>query len=145
MILTIENPEGLDLNKFAGWLCDRIETVATDPVNQSGPEIAMWDRYLENNNFEWDTDETGNKSIPSVRFIINQYFSHLVIGRKGNDYVITCDPEAILNNTPYKIDTLASYINYGTATEVPYPYFDYIFDFFAEHLNDYYTEWRLLE
>ena len=49
MILTIENPEGLDLSKFVGWLCDRIEAVATDPVNQSGPEIAMWDNYLEEN------------------------------------------------------------------------------------------------
>lgn len=143
MFLQIENPDGLDLDKFVGWLCKVLSTIPSKGIGREEALEELWNKYFEENDYGWNTDDEGNPVPPSVNYIINQYFDNLVIARQTDDssYVITTNPNMLLYGTNIRIDTLATMINEGTLTVPPYPYFDNLFEVIANSLQEYYELW----
>ena len=141
MHLIIENPDNLDLDKFAGWLCRVIREIATSGELEDRARAAQWDENLASINPGWAEDEFGNATAPTVRYIASEYFSHLMIGRQGQNYVITTDPSLKLRGTSLTIDSIATLINEGNLSFYPYSYFDQVYDVVASMQKKLFVEW----
>lgn len=141
MHLIIENPDNLDLDKFVGWLCKVIQEMATSGELEDRARATQWDENLASINPGWAEDELGNAIAPTVRYIVSEYFSHLVIGRQGQNYVITVDPSLKLRGTSLTIDSIATLINEGNLSFYPYSYFDQVYDVVASMLKKLFVEW----
>ena len=145
MFLEIQNTDGLDdVVYFVGWLTDRITEYALNPANMTPALMKLWDDYFKENDLGWVTDSTDTPIPPSTSYIISEYFTNLVIDQPGNSFIITTDPDNMLRNTGLAIDTLAAIINNGNLSTPAYPYFDDVFNYFADNIDSYYAEWREL-
>lgn len=142
MHLEIENPEGLELDAFAAWLCQQIINSVKDPGTHDQSLEKLWDDYFQENDLGWARDETGQPIPPSTAFIIKSYFDNLVATHDGNNINITVDSAVRIRRTNLTVEALAALINYGTLLVPPYPHFDSVFDAFAANLQDYYDTWR---
>ena len=141
MFLEVKNPDGLDLDSFVGWLCLEIKNyIATNGLRDPARE-KIWDDYFQTNDLGWVKDEYGIPVSPTVNYIINEYFNHLVIGRDGGNYIITTNSNNVIPGTSITIDTLAHMINNGTLYVLAYPYFDNVFSTFASILQELYEDW----
>ena len=141
MYLEIDNPEGLEIKEFASWMIEQIkEFVKLKSAREPSLE-SLWDNYLTTNDLGWVRDEFDEPICPSVDFIINSFFNNLIIKDQGQNKIITIDPAVKVRGTNLTIEMLASLINYGTLLVPPYPYFDSVFQVFADDLQYYYEEW----
>lgn len=141
MHLIIENPEGLDLDKFMGWLCVQIRDLAISQDLGDKDREKAWNEYLASEDFGWARDETGNPVAPTVAYIINGYFNNLGIGRQGQDYVISIKSDVKLKGTLQTINAIASLINDGNLSMAPYPYFESIFETIGRSIDGLYALW----
>lgn len=141
MFLEIKNPDGENLDQFVGWLCDYIQQYADDPVVHQPALDQLWQQYFDENDLGWPVDDAGNPVPPTISYVVDQYFSHLVIARRGEDYIITSDPNLKLGQSQITIDQVASVINYGNLSVPAYPLFDVVFESVADDLMDLYTAW----
>lgn len=145
MFLEIQNVDGIDdAVYFVGWLTDRITEYALNTANMNPALMKLWDEYFKENDLGWVKDSTDTPIPPSTSYIISEYFTNLVIDQPGNSFIITTDPDNMLRNTGLAIDTLAAIINNGNLSTKAYPYFDEVFDYFADNIDSYYAEWREL-
>lgn len=141
MNLFIEAPKSPEIQDFINWVIESISETAVSPEFRDGELEDMWDKYFQENDLGWAADETGSPAPPTVNFIINQYFNNLVVLEESNGYNIITDSAIKLYGTNLTVDSVASLINYGTLSIPPYPYFDLIFELYAEDLIDMYAEW----
>lgn len=145
MYLEIENPEEMDIAPFAEWLCERLRESAADPATHDPSLETLWSNYFEDNDLGWPRDDSDDPIAPSAGFIIDMYFNNLILQRRGQNIIITVDPTATLRGTSITIDSLAALMNYGTLLTTSYPYFDSIFEAYADNLQEYYDQWAELE
>ena len=141
MFLEIDCDDPIGAYDFAVWIVNDIREFASDNDLRNYSLEEYWDNYFQNNDFGWYRDGVGDSVVPTVNFIINAYFSNLIIIKKDKSLVITVDPNIKINQTDVPIELLATIINYGTLTETPYPYFDYVFDLYAENIDNLYSTW----
>lgn len=144
MYLKIENPDGLDLSDFLNFLIEEIKKVAINPKNYDGDLAKLWGEYFANTDLGWPKDQLNQPVAPSFRYIINEFFSNLKVLKAEGSYTICVDNTLLLGLSSVTIVNIASIINYGTLTLKAYPYFDMVFDLFAENLPQIYSTWRAL-
>ena len=139
MFLRIDNPEGLELQGFCEWLITQIQDRANDSTLWNQGLVDSWSNYFHQFDFGWPRDVANQPLVPSFALIVDSYFSSLKVYKTGGSYYILADENRLLNSTEITIDSLASMINNGTVDMKGYPFFDEIFDFFAENVGDYYS------
>ena len=138
MFLEIINKENLKLNGFCDYLIPLIQEYAEDENNWDLDQIEKWDNELIVSQLNWAVDATNTPIVPKVKYIINQYFDNLKYTNTLGNYLITSDKNLLLNYTDITIDSLASRINDGILDEKGYPYFDEVFQYFADNLQEYF-------
>lgn len=141
MFLEIENEDNLNLNGFCEYLIPLIQEYAEDEGNWDLAQIEKWDNEFKVSELSWAVDATNTPIIPSVKFIINQYFDNLTYTTTSGNYLITSNKNLLLNYTDITIDSLASRINDGILDEKGYPYFDEVFQYFADNLQEYFDDY----
>ena len=141
MNLFIEARKSPSTRAFVDWVLTDIKEAAVGLELRDGELETTWDKYFQETDLGWATDETGSPVPPTVNFIINQYFDNLVVLEESNGYNIITDSAIKLYGTDLTVDSVASLINYGTLSTPPYPYFDLIFELYAEGLPDIYETW----
>lgn len=141
MFLEIINEENLNLSGFCEYLIPLIQEYAEDESNWDSAQIEKWDSELRTSELSWAVDATDTPIIPSVKFIINQYFDNLTYTTTSGNYLITSNKNLLLNYTDITIDSLASRINDGILDEKGYPYFDEVFQYFADNLQKYFDDY----
>ena len=141
MFLEIINEENLNLNGFCEYLIPLIQEYAEDETNWDSTQIEKWDSELRTSELSWAVDATNTPVIPSVKFIINQYFDNLTYTTTSGNYLITSNKNLLLNYTDITINSLASRINDGILDEKGYPYFDEVFQYFANNLQEYFDDY----
>ena len=141
MELFIENPNNANIADFMNWLCEEIEEFVAEK-NLRIPKLeVIWDEALEESGLDWPKDELGNPVAPTTSFIINEYFTHLMVEEVNEGFRITVMPELYLRGSNLTIEFLAAYINNGNISTPAYRYFDDVFDTFADNLESMYLEY----
>lgn len=138
MLLEIENEDGLDLNGFCEFLIPLIQQYAEDEANWDTEQVERWNNELKVSELNWAQDARNAPIIPSVSYIINAYFDSLQYTSTGGSYLIVSNKNLLLNYTNISIDSLASRINDGILDSKGYPYFEEVFQHFADNLQTYY-------
>ena len=139
MFLQISNPDSLELQDFCEWLITHIQNRANDSSLWNQDRVDAWTNYLHQYDFGWSRDVLNQPIVPSFAFIVDSYFSTLKVYKAGGSYYILADENRLLNSTEITVDSLASMINNGTVDMKGYPFFDEVFSFFAEHIEDYFS------
>lgn len=141
MFLEIINKDSLDLDKFIKWLMQDIAINAVKEENRDEALESAWQNYFNESDFGWARDSSDAPVVPSVTFIITQYFENLHAVKTDTSYIINVDPNLRLRGTDIPIDLLATLMNNGTLTEPPYPYFDFIFEAYSNNVQFLYEQW----
>lgn len=141
MKLVINNPDSLDLDDFISWLLKDIAKTATKKTMRNLALESVWSEYFKNTDFGWVRDSEGNTVVPTIDFIISQFFKNLVVKKDSNSYIITDNSNIFIRGTSIPIELLASVMNDGTLDTPPYPYFDFIFDLYSKNLQELYDMW----
>lgn len=145
MHLLIENPDNLDIKDFVEWIMKEISSQALSNRYRKLEVEKLWDEYFNSVDFGWRRDEFGKQIVPTVNFIINQFFTNLRIYVVGNNFDITVDPEVKIMGTDISVENLATVMNYGTLDMQPYGYFELMFELFGKSIQDLYDEWILTD
>lgn len=138
MFLQILNPSDLDLQDFCEWLIPKIKDYANDSNHWNQELVNEWTNYFNTYDFGWSRDIANQPLVPSFAFIVDSYFSSLGVYKTGGAYFILADENRLLNYTDITIESLASMINNGTVDKKSYPYFEGVFQYFADNLQSYY-------
>ena len=143
MFLEIQNVDNLDLDGFVEWIINDIRKVYVSLPSRNQKLEETWEKYFSTTDFGWATDISEKSVVPTVNFILNQFFTHQIVEKTDGGYIITVDHDLKLNNTDITIERLAATINYGVLDCPPYPYFDAVYDYYAEQLQSLFDEWEL--
>lgn len=143
MFLEIQNVDNLDLDGFVEWIINDIRRVHVSLPSRNQKLEETWEKYFSTTDFGWATDISEKSVVPTVNFILNQFFTHQIVEKTDSGYIITVDHDLKLNNTDITIERLAATINYGVLDCPPYPYFDAVYDYYAEQLQSLFDEWAL--
>lgn len=143
MFLEIQNVDNLDLDGFVEWIVNDIRKVYVSLPSRNQKLEETWEKYFSTTDFGWATDISEKSVVPTVNFILNQFFTHQIVEKTDSGYIITVDHDLKLNNTDITIERLAATINYGVLDCPPYPYFDAVYDYYAEQLQSLFDEWVL--
>ena len=138
MYLRILNPANLDLQEFCEWLIPKIKEYANDESNWNQALVNEWTEYFNKYDLGWSRDVANQPVIPSFAFIVDKYFSSLGIYKMNGSYYILADENILLNYTDITIESLASMINNGTVDKKGYLYFEGVFEYFANNLDNLY-------
>lgn len=145
MHLLITNPDNLDLEDFVKWVMEDISVQAVSYKYRSRELEEVWNEYFQTTDLGWARDDFGKPIVPTVNYIINQFFDNLRIVVVGSGYDIITDQENSISGTDITIDLLATMMNYGTIDMPSYPYFEAMFERYADLLQSLYDEWVLTE
>ena len=143
MFLKILNPNNLDLQDFCNWLIPKIKEYANNQSHWNQELVNEWIEYFNKYDFGWSRDVANQPIIPSFAFIVDSYFSNLATYTMNGAYFILANENLLLNYTNITIDSLASMINDGTVDKKGYPYFEDVFQYFADNLPKYFDSYML--
>lgn len=143
MFLKILNPDDIDLQNFCDWLIPKIKDYANNQVHWNQDLVRDWMDYFNKYDFGWSRDIANQPVVPSFAFIVDSYFSNLATYKITGAYFILADENLLLNYTNITIESLASMINNGTVDKKGYPYFEDVFQYFADNLSSYYDSYTL--
>ena len=137
----ISNPDKLNLDAFLPWLISDMSNRALELNYRTLPLEELWYNYFKNTDFGWVRDSKGDLVVPTIEYIIYQYFSTLQIQKSGDDYKLVPDSEQVISGTDIPIEMLANIMNEGTLDIPSYPYFQFIFDLYEDNLQDMLDWW----
>ena len=136
MTLTIENPNGLELDDFIkSALIPRLQEtiVSAIDVNRLAP-IEEYINTLNISNF-------GNH-IFAKDVVISAAYNLISTRQQTGDYIISIDSTQLLPNTRAKIIDIMQLINYGTLATPAYPIIEEVFRQYSTMLNQLYINYE---
>lgn len=141
MNLIIKNPDNLDLYNFCEWLIKQMQKYIQEYIEPN--KLIAWDDYL-NNKIKLKTTDGSLRLISSKDILISGSYN-LIIKQTTNQYEITINPNVNIPNYYAKFIDIIKLINYGNINIQPYPIYDYMTDFIANNLIDYYHIYNEME
>lgn len=136
MTLTVDNPDGLDLDGFISEkLIPEIQGVFPSMIND-GKLISVND--FVNNTLKLSPQ---GRWINVKDVLLSAIYNLVYTEMPDGSYVISIDSNQIVPDTRAKIIEVAQLVNYGNMSVPSYPIFDEVFNFFADNLNDLYIEY----
>ena len=106
-------------------------------------KLIAWDNYL-NNQIKLKTTDNSLRLISSKDILIAGSYN-LIIKKSSDQYEITINPNVNIPNYYAKFIDIIKLINYGNINTQPYPIYDYMTDFIANNLVNYYHIYNEME
>lgn len=141
MNLIIKNPDGLDLTNFCNWLISIMQEYMSKNIEEK--KLVQWDNYL-NNIIKLKSTDNITRAISSKNILVASTYN-LIVKKSNSQYEIALDPNTNIPNYYAKFIDIIKLINYGNINTQPYPIYDYMMDFMADKLIDYYQIYNELE
>ena len=137
MQLIIENKIHIDLTNFCTYLIKQMQEHMLILLNPL--KIDRFNNYLETlplTKFPYN-----KRKILSMRDILIGSTYNLKVTQHWNEYKIEIDPTSLVYGTFLKYIDLVKLVNYGNLQLAPYPIYDELMNYFAEHLEEFYEEY----
>lgn len=141
MYLLIKNEDNLDLDDFIQELLSDLYETGVDKEFRNQELEQIWYNYFLESDLGWEKDSAGKNIVPTIEYILQEYYSNLVVNKSENNYIISSDPEIKINGTNLSIVFLTTMMNFGTMDIPSYNQVDNVFDFYSEIVPNLYQEW----
>ena len=141
MYLLIKNEDNLDLDDFIQELLSDLYETGVDKEFRNQELEQIWYNYFLESDLGWEKDSAGKSIVPTIEYILQEYYSNLVVNKSENNYIISSDPEIKINGTNLSIVFLTTMMNFGTMDIPSYNQVDNVFNFYSEIVPNLYQEW----
>lgn len=141
MFLLIKNEDNIDLDDFVQSLIYNIYETGVDSSFRNAKMEEMWYNFFLEADFGWEKDSAGKNIVPTIEYILQQYYSNLIVTKSENNYIISSDPEVKINGTNISIVFLANMMNFGTLEVPSYNQIDTVFDYYSDIVPNLYQDW----
>ena len=141
MYLLIKNEDNLDLDDFIQELLSDLYETGVDKEFRNQELEQIWYNYFLESDLGWEKDSAGKNIVPTIEYILQEYYSNLVVNKSENNYIISSDPEIKINGTNLSIVFLTTMMNFGTMDIPSYNQVDNVFNFYSEIVPNLYQKW----